>query len=191
MKKRSFKFLGLLAGLSMMTMVSCLDKDEVEYPTVDIKDVVANYSGKVVISHNGLNKENLILHTVTTDSIKFAEIPLSQIVSSIEKDDVKAASIVAALGKVKYGFRYEGTVRQSYGGIELALKPQPMELMIPTDNGTKKLVVAFTAPELGFYSATEKAMAFKLKVDQIKYDDVTVDPFTSIVYTLPYSSKTK
>lgn len=181
----------LIAGLSALTLVACIENDPIEYPPVNVADIPGNYSGKIVINHNELNKESLILHTTTADSIKFAELPLMEIVKSIEPNEVDAADIVKEMGKVPYGFGYEAKVRQDYGGAELILNPQPLELTIPTKAGAKKAIVTFSAKEAGFYSTTEKAMAIRFKVDEISVDGVKLDPFNAITYTLPYSTQTK
>lgn len=181
----------VIAGLFALTLVACIENDPIEYPPVNLADIPGNYSGKIVINHNELNKESLILHTTTADSIKFAEFPLLEIVKSIEPNDTDATEIVNKIGKIPYGFGYEATVRQDYGGAEMKLHPQPLELIIPTKSGDKKALITFSAADAGFYSSTEKAMAIRVKVDEISVDGVKVDPFNVITYTLPYSTQTK
>ncbi len=184
-------FFVLMAALASITLASCLDSDPVEYPPVNVADIPGNYSGKIVINHNDLTRENLILHTTTVDHIKFSEFPMMEIVSSIEPNAVDAAAIVKEMGQVAYEFPYETKVRQEYGGAELLLKPQPMELTIPMKNGAKKAVVTLSAKEAGFYSTVEHAMAIRLVVDEISVDGVKMETFRPITYTLPYSTKTK
>lgn len=183
--------LAIITSISTATMMSCNDDDKFDFPQVNLEDVPGNYSGNIIFNHEGLNTQAVIMHTMTKDSVKFKEFPLTQIVSSIEKDEVKADEILKKMGQVEYNFSYDSKIRQDFGGVELVLHPHVLELNIPTNNGDKKAIVNFTAAETGFYSTTQKALALRFEVTNIVYDDVKIEPFSTITYTLPYSTQRK
>lgn len=190
-KYLKFSLVALIVGIFTFSLTACNDDDNFDYPTVNLDDIPGNYSGKIIFTHEGLNTEAVILHTMTKDSVKFKELPLKQIVMSIEKDEIKADEIIKKMGKVPFAFSYVSNIRQDFGGVELKLAPQVLELNIPTDNGDKTAMVNFTAKEDGFYSSAQKALAIRFEVDEITYDGAKVEPFSIITYTLPYSVQTK
>ncbi len=189
LKKIRNVFSVLTIGISVLSMVSCLDDNEVTYPPVKLEDIPGTYNGKIAILYNNLTKEELINNVVTTDSMKIAKFPMNEIINSFEKDEEKANEILTQLTPVKYDFAYTANIKQEYGGAEMILNPEPLTLNINTDEGVKSAVIKFSAKENGFYSTVEKAMAIRLKVDEIIYDGEKVELEKGITYTMPYLTK--
>ncbi len=177
------KVLVALVAVIGLTFVSC-KKDDNTKPVgpVKVEDVNGNFGGKLVVTQGKAKSESTIALSAKTNTISIADLPVSQIVLSVVKDAAKTQEIIKKLGKVKYDINYTAKVNAGKTAVDLTFAPKAIELQIPVDNATKKVVVNVVAKQAGVYTAKTKTLKFGLTIDKVTVDGTAVAPFEAIFY---------
>ncbi|MFP7656654.1 DUF4840 domain-containing protein [Chryseobacterium proteolyticum] len=181
-------FMAVLIGFMGLSLISC-NNDGPDIPPVKLQDVIGNYKGRLITSQGNNKAEAVVSFAVKKDTIKFADLPVKEIVKAVVKDPAKTEAALTAIGKIKYNLNYTAVVNASYNAVELTFTPKTLELNIPMDGAVKKTIVTFTAKEKGFYVGQNYAMKFGLVAEKITVDGTVLTPYEMIKYDFPYCIK--
>lgn len=182
-------FVAVLIGFISLSLVSCNNNDGPDIPPVKLQDVIGNYKGKLITSQGNNKAEAAISFTVKKDTLKFADLPVKEIVKAVVKDPVKTEAALIAIGKVKYNLSYTAIINTNYNALELTFTPKTLEINIPMDGAIKKTIVTFVAKEKGIYAGQNYAMKFGLVAEKITVDGAVLNPYEVIKYDFPYCMK--
>lgn len=164
-KKTSLKL--LMVSLVVMGctygFTSCSDDDD-KKPTLE--DVNGDYQGTMAYATGDATIEA----TVKTDSVYFADFPVSNIVGFfVEGEMLEIIQAILASQKIAYTIGYTGAFDATKENIAMTFNPKPLELTIPLgEDVVQTIKVAVSATEKGNYSIANKKLTFGIKVTGVE-----------------------
>lgn len=181
-----------LALASSAIMTSCGD-DESAPDIISVKDVIGNYSGKMLmaeITPQSANKEANTPGTVDVTAavndkeVVFEKFPVAGIITAIVGEE-DAAAIIAAVGDVAYKLPYTAELNKEYTEIGMAFTPQPLEVKVTLPSEVEgeepkevTIVVTLSTTEKGLFTYEGESLKFGMKIDKIMVGEDEI-PFTT------------
>ncbi len=166
----------LLKGLLILSccftsfaLVSCGNDDDNNPVIPNAKEVLGEYSGKMMVNE----KEDSV--NVTVDSIvTIDKFPVKEIVTSIvAEDDLEEA--LGSLKDLSYSMNY--TAKAGYTRITLALAPEALSFEITIKEKKQKVEVTFASEATGTYDSRDNTLTFLLNAESVSIDGEKVESF--------------
>lgn len=191
-----------LALASSVTMTSCGD-DESAPDIISAKDVIGNYSGKMLMAEVNPQPETKEANTpgtvnvtaaVNDKEVVFEKFPVAGIITAIVGEEY-AEAIIAAVGDVAYKLPYTAELNKEYTEIGMTFTPQPLEVKVTLPSEVEgeepkevTIVVTLSTTQKGVFTYEGENLKFGLKIDKIMAGEDEIPFATTLNFHL---NKTK
>lgn len=190
--KRAKKISAFLLMFSLVGLASCSIDDNDVYPDqpVKVEDINGEYFGRLITVQGRMQSGVNTTFTVKEDIMAFKALPVREIVGSVVEDEVAKAEAIKAIGDVKYNVDFTASLHPTNTAVLLVFTPKPLELEIPVEGVSKKVVATFKAERKGVYTSNRiNSLKFELSVDKLTVDGVDLSNFEPIKYVFPQAIK--
>lgn len=190
--KRAKKISAFLLMFSLVGLASCSIDDNDVYPDqpVKVEDINGEYFGRLITVQGRMQSGVNTIFTVKEDIMAFKALPVREIVGSVVEDEVVKAEAIKAIGDVKYNVDFTASLHPTNTAVLLVFTPKPLELEIPMEGVSKKVVATFKAERKGVYTSNRiNSLKFELSVEKLTVDGVDLSNFEPIKYVFPQAIK--
>lgn len=188
--KKSIVLMTAVISLINVSLLSCSNEsDQIIQPSpISPAEVKGNYKGKLLISQGTHTYPSDINFAIADSVVTFTDLPIREIVKSVLIDSAQTETALGMMGPIPYSFHYTSFV-SNQNTLEINYSPVPLSIEIPVAGSYKKASITFAAPDKGYYSFAEKSLKFALIAEKITVDSIILNPYDTIKYDFPFSTK--